>query len=92
MKKMSNDTKAVSSVVLRDNILSQIKHAELYKTFREILTKKYKGKRCSQYCSVWNSEDWDCEIMGEYHLSPSRCRWFLMQELRREIENDSTNC
>ena len=56
------------------------------------LSKKYKGCRCPQYCSVWNSEDWDCEIMGEYHLSPSRSRWFLMQELRREIENDSTNC
>ena len=44
----------------------------------------YKGCRCSQYCSVWNSEDRDCEIMGSYHLSPSRCRWFLMQELKRE--------
>jgi len=45
------------------------------------LSKKYKGCRCSQYCSIWNSEDRDCEIMGEHHLSPSRCRWFLMQEL-----------
>lgn len=48
------------------------------------LSKKYKGCRCSQYCSVWNSEDGDCEIMGSYHLSPSRCRWFLTQELRGE--------
>lgn len=50
------------------------------------LSKKYKGCRCSQYCSVWNSEDRDCEIMGENHLSPSRCRWFLRQELRKEEE------
>lgn len=50
------------------------------------LSEKYKKlrARCSQYCSVWNSEDRDCEIMGEHHLSPSRCRYFLMQELRRE--------
>ena len=50
---MSNDTKAVSSVVLRDNILSQIKHAELYKTFREILTKKYKEKEQSFFNELW---------------------------------------
>ena len=53
MRKMSNDTKAVSSVVLRDNILSQIKHAELYKTFREILTKKYKEKEQSFFNELW---------------------------------------
>lgn len=46
--------------------------------------KKFKGARCSQYCSVWNHEDRDCEIMGSYHLSPSRCRLFLMQELGKE--------
>ena len=33
--------------------------------------------------SIWNSEDRDCEIMGRSHLSPSRCRWFLMQELHK---------
>lgn len=48
------------------------------------LSKKYKGCRCSKFCSVWNSEDKDCEIMGEHHLSPSRCRRFLMQELYKE--------
>lgn len=56
---------------------------ELTKKLQE-LSKKYKGCRCSQYCSIWNSEDRNCEIMGSYHLSPSRCRWFLMQELREE--------
>lgn len=56
---------------------------ELVKKLKE-LSKQYKGCRCSRYCSVWNSWDRDCEIMGEHHLSPSRCRWFLMQELRRE--------
>jgi hypothetical protein len=52
------------------------------------LSKKFKGTRCSQYCSVWNSEDKDCEIMGDYHLSPSRCRHFLMQELRSEEKQE----
>ena len=56
---------------------------ELDKKLKE-LSKKYKGSRCFQYCSIWNSEDKDCEIMGSYHLSPSKCRWFLMQELRTE--------
>lgn len=46
---------------------------ELEKKLKE-LSKKYKGSRCSQYCSIWNSEDKDCEIMGSYHLSPSKCR------------------
>lgn len=36
------------------------------------LSKKYKGARCIQFCPVWNREDRDCEIMGSYHLSPSR--------------------
>lgn len=60
---------------------------ELAKKLQE-LSKKHKGCRCSQYCSIWNSEDRDCEIMGSYHLSPSRCRWFLMQELSKEKKND----
>lgn len=50
---MSNDTKSVSSVVFRDNILAQIKHAELYKTFREILTKKYKEKEKAFFGELW---------------------------------------
>ena len=38
---MNYETKSVSQVVLRDkNLIEQIKQAELYKTFREILTKK----------------------------------------------------
>jgi hypothetical protein len=39
--------------------------------------------RCSQYCSVWNCEDRDCEIYGEQHPSPARCRYFLECELER---------
>lgn len=38
-----------------------------------------KRARCSQYCSVWNCEDKDCEIYGDYHYSPSKCRHFLRQ-------------
>lgn len=34
-------TKQVDKVVLRDNVLKNVIHAELYKTFREVLDKKY---------------------------------------------------
>ena len=56
---------------------------ELEKKLKE-LSKKYKRTRCSQFCPIWNSEDRDCEIMGSYHLSPSKCRRFLMQKLKTE--------
>lgn len=42
--------------------------------------------RCSQYCSVWNCEDRDCEIYGSDHPSPSRCLVFLKQEMNCEVE------
>ena len=47
------------------------------------LSDKYKKlkARCNQYCSVWNSEDKDCEIYGSQHPSPSRCLIFLEREL-----------
>lgn len=38
--------------------------------------------RCSTHCSIWNSEDRDCEIYGE-HRPPSKCRYFLAQEVAR---------
>ena len=37
--------------------------------------------RCSTHCGTWNSEDRDCEIYGEQHCPPSRCLFFLKQEL-----------
>lgn len=37
----NNRTKQVKKVVLRDNVLKNVIHAELYKTFREVLNKKY---------------------------------------------------
>ena len=45
--------------------------------------------RCSTHCGTWNSEDKDCEIYGEQHCPPSKCRYFLAIELERrnkEIE------
>lgn len=42
---MNFETKSVNHVVLRDNILNQIEQEELYKTFKEILTKKYEQKK-----------------------------------------------
>lgn len=37
--------------------------------------------RCNLYCGTWNSEDRDCEIYGDQHPSPARCRYFLEREL-----------
>lgn len=39
--------------------------------------------RCSTHCGTWNSEDRDCEFYGEQHPSPSRCLYFLENELKR---------
>lgn len=36
------DTRQVNKIILRDNVLKDVIHAELYRTFREILDKKYK--------------------------------------------------
>jgi hypothetical protein len=51
-----------------------------------------KRARCSTYCSVWNSEDRDCEIYGSMHCPPSKCRFFLAKEVTRrnkEKENET---
>ena len=63
-------------------------------TIQEISDEMRKQKaRCDRYCGTWNREDRDCEIYGEHHPSPARCRYFLECELARrnkEIkENDS---
>ena len=50
---MKLETKPVSKVVLRDNILEQIKHEELYKTLREILTNKYDLQEKAFFKSEW---------------------------------------
>ena len=53
------------------------------------LSEEFRKKRakCSAYCPVWNSIDWDCEILGENKLTPSTCIWFLYRELKRREEN-----
>ena len=38
---------------------------------------------CRRYCGTWNSKDKDCEIYGEQHPSPARCKYFLECELER---------
>ena len=50
---MNVETKSVSRVVLRDNILDQIKHAELYKTFREILAPVYEAQEHAFFSKTW---------------------------------------
>ncbi len=52
------------------------------------LSREFKKKRakCSAWCTMWNSIDWDCELMGVQKLTPSTCRRFLMHELKRRKE------
>ena len=50
---MKQETKSVSRVVLRDNILDQIKHAEFYKTFREMLASEYKEQEQAFFKGTW---------------------------------------
>ena len=50
---MNYETKSVSRVVLRDNILEQIKHAELYKMFREMLTEIYETQEKAFFKEKW---------------------------------------
>ena len=50
---------------------------------------RMKKARCSTYCSVWNSEDKDCEIYGNMHCSPSKCRIFLAQEVTRRNKEET---
>ena len=52
---MKLETKPVSKVVLRDKILDQIKHEALYKTLREILTKKYDSEKQNYFKMQWIS-------------------------------------
>lgn len=46
-------TKQVNQVVLRDNVLKNVIYAELYRTFREILTKKYDQKKKEFFSQKW---------------------------------------
>ena len=59
-------------------------------TIQELSDEMRKQKaRCDLYCGTWNSEDRDCEIYGDKHPSPARCRYFLEIEIERrkkEIE------
>lgn len=48
---------------------------------------KKKRARCCTYCATWNREDRDCEIYGNYHMPPSKCRLFLASELERRNKN-----
>lgn len=47
--------------------------------------------RCSTHCGTWNSEHKDCEIYGEQHCPPSKCRYFLATELARRSNYDNDN-
>lgn len=50
---------------------------KIEKLSKELRTKR---ARCSQYCSMWDSWDKDCDIYGDQHLSPSRCLLYLKKE------------
>lgn len=48
-----------------------------------------KRARCDRYCVTWNSEDRNCEMYGDYHPSPAKCKHFLEAEVaRRNKEAD----
>lgn len=46
-------TKQVNKVILRDNVLKNIIHAQLYKMFREILNKKYNEVEKKYFSADW---------------------------------------
>lgn len=61
-------------------------------TMQELSDEMRKQKaRCDRYCGTWNSEDRDCEIYGEQHPSPARCRYFLECELERRNKETKGN-
>ena len=50
---MSNITKDVSRVVLRDNILDSVKHTESYKRYRELLSDAYSKREKDTFSNAW---------------------------------------
>ena len=58
---------------------------DLTKKIKE-LSEKLRKKRasCRRYCPVWNTEDKDCEIFGSYTTPPSKCIFYLRQNVERE--------
>lgn len=50
---MITTTKQVNKVVLCDNVLKSVIHAELYKAFRNILTKKYQSQEKQFFSDTW---------------------------------------
>lgn len=69
----------------------KVSYKRLYKkgdkrkmTIQELSDEMRKERaRCSTHCGTWNSKDRDCEIYGEQHCPPSKCRYFLATELER---------
>lgn len=49
----NNRTKQVKKVVLRDNVLKNVIHAELYKTFREVVKAKYGEVENKYFSAEW---------------------------------------
>lgn len=47
---------------------------------------EYKGMTCRQVCSAWDSHDRDCDIIGDIHPPPSRCRIFLEMIADRRLD------
>lgn len=46
-------TRQVDKVVLRDDVLKNVLHAELYKTLREMLSKRYAEMEKSYFEKLW---------------------------------------
>lgn len=87
---MIQETKSVSRVVLRDNILDQIKHAELYKTFKEMLTARYNAQEQAFFKETWiafslNGKKgyWNKEVQVAV---PVQCIYAVLEENYFDIE------
>lgn len=46
-------TKKVSEVILRDNVLKDVIHEELYQTFRKTLNTKYEAIKKAYFNQKW---------------------------------------
>ena len=61
-------------------------------TIQELSAEMRKERaRCSTHCGTWNRENKDCEIYGEQHCPPSKCRYFLVQEVKRRNKKIKEN-
>lgn len=94
----NNRTKQVNKVVLRDNVLKNVIHAELYKTLREIAKSKYNEVEKKFFSSAWikfsfsnevgywNPETWYAVPIQEHYGNEVNKKYF--DEDCRDFDED----